>query len=83
MSDPVRIGILGAGAVAKYALIAPARRDNGIVVASVAARDADRAAAYAAANGIPRSSTYDEMLADPEIEAVYVATPIRCTASGR
>ena len=75
MSDPVRIGILGAGAVAKYALIAPARRDNGIVVASVAARDADRAAAYAAANGIPRASTYDEMLADPEIEAVYVAMP--------
>lgn len=75
MSDPVRIGILGAGAVAKYALIAPARRDNGIVVASVAARDANRAAAYAAANGIPRASTYDEMLADPEIEAVYVATP--------
>jgi predicted dehydrogenase len=72
----LRVGIIGAARVATYAMIAPARASSSAVVAAVAARDPARAAAYAAAHDIPRSfGDYAEMIADPDIDAIYVATP--------
>ncbi|MBN9619398.1 MAG: Gfo/Idh/MocA family oxidoreductase [Actinobacteria bacterium] len=45
------------------------------VVGAVAARDADRAAAFAATHGIERSyGSYAELVADPDVDVVYVAT---------
>ena len=43
----LRIGILGAARVAVYALIAPAREVDDVIVSGVAARDTVRAKAYA------------------------------------
>jgi predicted dehydrogenase len=46
------------------------------VVAAVAARDADRAREFASDLGIPRAyGSYDELLADPEIDGVYIGLP--------
>jgi predicted dehydrogenase len=48
---------------------------NGAVWA-IASRDAARAAAVAAASGAPRAyGDYADLLADPEVEAVYIALP--------
>jgi predicted dehydrogenase len=70
------VGIIGAARVATYAMIAPARARDDVVVAAVAARDPDRAAAYAATHGIARSfGDYAAMVNDPGIDAIYVATP--------
>jgi len=77
MSDgPLRIGILGAARIAPMALIKPAQRNLEAAVVGVAARDATRAASFAARHGIERVYTgYDELLADPAIEAVYNPLP--------
>lgn len=71
---PIRWGIIGAGGIADTVC-----RDIGLtdgnVVAAVAARDADRAAAFAARHGAERSyASYDALVADDEIDVVYVAT---------
>ena len=72
----LRIGIIGAARVATYAMIAPARANPRTVVAAVAARDPDRARAYAAVHGIARiHDSYAALVADPDIDLVYVATP--------
>jgi predicted dehydrogenase len=77
MADgPLRLGVLGAARIAPMALLAPARRVSGAVVLAVAARDAARARAFAARHRIPRvHPTYDALLADPEVEAVYNPLP--------
>jgi len=72
----IRIGILGTASVARYALIDPAHSRQDCKVVAVASRDASRAGRYASKNGIPRSfGTYEALLADPEIDVIYVALP--------
>lgn len=45
-------------------------------VVAVGSRDAERAKGYARERGIPRAhGSYDELLADPEVEAVYISLP--------
>lgn len=68
-------GILSAGRIARRfagALTASATEQ----VVAIAARDGERATAFAADFGIPRAySNYTALLADPEVEAVYLALP--------
>ncbi|AYE95924.1 oxidoreductase [Mycobacterium paragordonae] len=79
MSDvpaPLRIGILGAARIAPRALIKPAKQNSAVVVAAVAARDMARAATFAADHGIARvHPSYRDLIADPEIDAVYNPLP--------
>ena len=71
----VRWGILSTARINAKLLAGARDADNAIVVA-VASRDRDRAERYAAEHGIARAhGSYEELLADPEIEAVYVPLP--------
>jgi predicted dehydrogenase len=70
----IRWGILGAGGIAAT-VSADIAGTPGNELAAVAARDADRAAAFAARHGVPRSyGSYAELVADPEVDVVYIAT---------
>ena len=72
----LRIGVLGAARIAGRALIDPAREVAAATVAAVAARDKARADTFALQHGIPAAyGSYEELLADPFIDAVYVALP--------
>ncbi len=72
----MNFGILGAARIAAGALIPAIKKSSNARVLGIGARDAGRAASYAAEHGIPKSyGSYDEMLADPEIEAVYNPLP--------
>ena len=76
MSDPLRIGVLGAARIAPMALIRPAREVPEAAIVAVAARDESRAARFAAKHGIPRvHPSYDALLADPAVDAVYNPLP--------
>ncbi|HJW68079.1 MAG TPA: Gfo/Idh/MocA family oxidoreductase [Candidatus Binatia bacterium] len=75
-AEPLRIGVLGAARIAPMALIQPARRVSGATVLAVAARDVGRARAFATRHGIGRvHASYDALLADAEVEAVYNPLP--------
>ena len=73
---PLRIGILGAAPIAVTALLRPARAVPEVDIAAVAARDPARARVFAARHRIPQVHfSYDALLADPAIDAVYIPLP--------
>ena len=73
--EPVRWGILGTGRITKQFLDGARLTEEARVVA-VASRDRGRAEAYAAENDLDRGyGSYDGLLADPDVEAVYIALP--------
>ncbi len=73
---PLRFGILGAARIAPMALVKPAHEVPGVEVVAVAARDEGRARAFASRHGVARvHASYDALLADPAIDAVYVPLP--------
>lgn len=68
------IGVIGCGSIAEYHLPAYANNPDATVVA-VCDLDADRAQARAAQSGARRVCTsYEELLDDPDVEAVSVCT---------
>jgi len=78
MSDqrPLRIGVLGAARIVPVALLRPARALPEVEVAAVAARDPQRARAFARKHGIANvHPDYDSLLGDPSLEAVYNPLP--------
>jgi 1,5-anhydro-D-fructose reductase (1,5-anhydro-D-mannitol-forming) len=81
---PLKIAMLGTGRIADVEL-APALTDrSGACLWSVLSRDAARAQEFAARHGAraPRAafSDLDALLADPELDAVFIATPDRLHA---
>jgi predicted dehydrogenase len=73
---PLRIGILGAARIAPMALIRPARAVPEAQIVAVAARDPERARAFAAKHGVPRACpSYEALIEDPGIDAVYNPLP--------
>jgi predicted dehydrogenase len=73
---PLRFGILGAARIAPAALLRPARDLPAATVVALAARDRTRAETFARRHDIPRVHTsYADLLADPEIDAVYNPLP--------
>ncbi len=75
----VRIGILGTAAIARAFFGTPLRH---AVFDAVASRSHAKAVEFARNHGIPRAyGSYEELLADREIDAVYIPLPqfLHCT----
>ncbi|HEV7808799.1 MAG TPA: Gfo/Idh/MocA family oxidoreductase [Solirubrobacteraceae bacterium] len=72
---PVRWGVLSTARIGA-ALVAGARQTAAADVVAVASRSAASAQAFAQLHGIARAhGSYDDLLTDPEVEAVYVPLP--------
>ena len=72
---PQRWGIAGAGSISRT-IVPDLAGCQGVEVSMVQSRDAEKAEAFAQEFGISRSTgDFGELLADPLIDAIYIATP--------
>ena len=72
----IRWGIIGCGDVTEIKSGPGFQKADGSALTAVMRRDAARARDYAHRHGVPRA--YDkaaDLIADPEVDAVYIATP--------
>ncbi|GJG89020.1 deoxyfructose oxidoreductase [Gemmatimonadetes bacterium T265] len=73
---PLRWGVLGAASIALRRVIPAIRESQHGEVVAIASRDLAKARAAADAAGIPRAyGSYEELLADPDVDAVYNPLP--------
>ena len=79
---PLRWGIVGTGSIAHKFAAALRETDSGRLVA-VGSRGAESARRFAEEFGVGRAhGRHEDLLADPEVEAVYIATPHPAHAEG-
>src|SRR6266849_5484574 len=74
--NKVRWGVLGADKIAIKKVIPGMQKGEWSEIAAIASRDRGKAEQAARALGIPKAyGSYEELLADPEIEAIYNPLP--------
>ena len=92
MTKKIRWGVLSTANIAQSQLIPSIQKSANGTVAAVASRDFSKARECAERLGIPKAyGSYEEMLRDPEIDAVYNPLPvamhaewsIRCAEAGK
>ena len=75
----MKVAILGAGAIARAmckTVLGMKAAGRPVEMYAVASRSLDKAEAFARANGVQRAyGSYEEMLQDPAVDLVYIATP--------
>lgn len=72
----VQWGILGTANIARYAAIPGMQKAESCELYAIAGRSAEKAASFAQTYGFRKSyGSYDELIADPEVQAVYIPLP--------
>jgi predicted dehydrogenase len=76
MRKQVRWAVLGAARIATVKVIPAMQKGEWTQVVAIASRDVEKARSAAAQLGIPKAyGSYEEALADPEIDAIYNPLP--------
>ncbi|MGC9969307.1 MAG: Gfo/Idh/MocA family oxidoreductase [Bryobacteraceae bacterium] len=76
MRNKVRWGVLGVAKIAIETVIPAMQRGECSEIAAVASRDIDRARRACAELGVPKAyGSYEELLGDPDVDAVYNPLP--------
>ena len=92
MTSKIRWGILSTASIGRRRVVPAMKLANNSEVMAVASRDLARAQAFAAELGIPKAyGSYEELIADPDIDAIYNPLPnsqhakwsIACAEAGK
>jgi predicted dehydrogenase len=76
MAQKVKWGILGAASIAQRRVVPAMQECDRAEVVAVASRSIEKAKAFASQFSLPKAyGTYEELLADPEVEAIYNPLP--------
>jgi predicted dehydrogenase len=76
MKGKVSLGVLSTAKIGLDQVIGPMQQAPNLSIDAIASRDPDKARAAARQFGIAKTyGSYDELLADPAIEAVYIPLP--------
>src|SRR5262245_7580377 len=92
MVKKIRWGILGAASIARRRVVPAMQQTSNGEVAAIASRTLDKAHAFAQELNVPKPYvSYEALIADPEIDAIYNPLPnsehaawsIQCAEAGK
>ena len=73
--NPIRFGLLGCSSIARRRF-APALRSSSVArIERIGSRDTSKAEQFAREFACAKSGSYEDVLTDPEVDAVYISTP--------
>ncbi len=71
----VQFGIIACSSIARRRFLPALKLASGAQLGRIGSREVAKAALFAREFGAPRHGTYEDVLADPEVNAVYISTP--------
>jgi NDP-hexose-3-ketoreductase len=72
----LRFGLIACSSIARRRFVPALKNSGAAVLEHVGSRDTQKAAEFARVQGAKKSGTYDEVLQDAGVDAVYISTPI-------
>jgi len=87
----VRFGLIACSSIARRRFVPALKQSRGVRLLRIGSRDERKAEQFAREQGAEKSGSYEQVLSDPEVDAVYISTPIaqhaewvrRAAASGK
>ncbi|MEW6044627.1 MAG: Gfo/Idh/MocA family oxidoreductase [Thermoproteota archaeon] len=76
MNDKIRIGIIGCSTIAKSSTIPAILKSNNSKLEFIGSRSEEKAKKFASEFGCKKYGSYDDILGDDDVDAVYISTPI-------
>jgi NDP-hexose-3-ketoreductase len=75
-SSRLRLGIIACSSVARRRFLPALKTSNTACLQHIGSRDRGRAEQFALDQNCPRFGTYEDVLCDPDVDAVYISTPV-------
>lgn len=72
---PIRFGLIGCSSIARRRFAPAVRKSTVARLERIGSRDASKAEQFSREFGCPKSGSYEDVLADPDVDAVYISTP--------
>ena len=72
---PVRFGLIGCSSIARRRFAPALRKSSHARIERIGSRDDSKAQEFAREFGCAKSGSYEEVLSDPDVDAVYISTP--------
>jgi len=74
--NKVRVGILGCANIARKQAIRAFQAVENVELSVIASRNIEKAKKWATEFGIPEAETYDDLINNPKVDAIYIPLPI-------
>lgn len=71
----VQFGLIACSNIARRRFLPALKLANGVQLAAIGSRDLAKAEQFAREFSVPRHGTYESVLANPQVNAVYISTP--------
>jgi len=74
-TKPIRFGLIGCSSIARRRFAPALNKSSLASLERIGSRDAGKAEQFARELGAPKWGSYEEVMTDPNVDAVYISTP--------
>ena len=76
MTDKITIGIIGCSTIAKNSTIPAILKSNNVILEHIGSRSNNKALEFAKTFDCKKCGTYDDVINDKNVDAIYISTPV-------